>query len=78
MMQVFYTIIFYSLGFTCLPLSPAQLRDIWNFDNECAVQLGAPLRTCSSVEKDDSGKGHSFGYIACCVYIFTHSLTPFV
>jgi len=77
MAQLFYTLIVHSLGFTCLPLSPAQLRDIWDFDNECAAQLGAPLRTCSSVEEDNSGKGHSLGYIVCSANIFYYSFfTP--
>lgn len=42
----------------CLPLSPSQLRELWDFDNNLAHQImGAPLRTCSSMSTDtEQGK----------------------
>ncbi|KAK3913497.1 Nucleolar complex protein 2-like protein [Frankliniella fusca] len=52
------------LGLACLPVSPAQLRDLWDYDNKCASLMGAPLRTCSCVENDKSG-GISDAELSC-------------
>lgn len=41
----------------CYPLTPLQLRRAHDFDWECCSKyFGMPLRVCSTVEKDDSGK----------------------
>ncbi|XP_034254094.1 uncharacterized protein LOC117652955 [Thrips palmi] len=51
-----------TLGLECLPLSRTQLRDLWNYDNECGSQfMGAPLRICSSMEDDTAVEGHNSG-----------------
>ncbi|KAK3914729.1 Short chain dehydrogenase yanD [Frankliniella fusca] len=38
-----------------LEVSPVQLRELWDFDNECASHFGAPFRKCSTAEDDNEG-----------------------
>ncbi|XP_034244687.1 uncharacterized protein LOC117647179 [Thrips palmi] len=48
-----------SASFEALPLlSPSQLRDLWDFDNQCGFDImGAPLRRCSCRENDENTEG---------------------